>query len=66
MIMKRYVSSSCCIQKQIDWLAYYGAKNFLIVDVPDISSAPKIIAQGPELVEETYKLINLHKKNLHS
>ncbi|EKD70639.1 MAG: hypothetical protein ACD_46C00463G0001 [uncultured bacterium] len=52
------------IQDQIDWLVYYGAKNFLLLGVPDLTVVPGIIAKGPKVVENAALLVKYHNKKL--
>lgn len=57
-------NTSKVIQSQIDWLIYYGAKNFLIINLPDLSLTPQIIAKGPEFVSMAAELSKQHNIKL--
>jgi len=48
------------IKKQIDWLIYYGAKYFLLLNLPDLGFTPEVIQKGPIFVEHVSKLSRLH------
>lgn len=50
------------IQSQIEWLAYYGAKHFLLLNLPDLSKVPEVIENGPEYEAAIRNLIQLHNK----
>ncbi|OGT35365.1 MAG: hypothetical protein A3F11_01840 [Gammaproteobacteria bacterium RIFCSPHIGHO2_12_FULL_37_14] len=48
------------IKNQIDWLIYYGANNFLLLNLPDLSLTPEVMQKGPAFVENVNKLSQLH------
>ena len=50
------------IKSQVDWLVYYGAKHFLILNLPDLSAVPEVIAKGPEFAKSISDLSQLHNK----
>ena len=52
------------IESQIDWLTYYGAKNILILNLPDLSVVPEVTDKGPDSVQQVQKLINMHNAKL--
>lgn len=52
------------IQKQIDWLVYYGAKNIFIMNLPDLSLAPEVRKKGPDFMSQISSLVKLHNKKL--
>lgn len=52
------------IRSQLEWLTYYGAKNFLIVNVPDLSTTPEITEQGIEATARARKLSVEHNRKL--
>ncbi|MBX3710025.1 MAG: SGNH/GDSL hydrolase family protein [Gammaproteobacteria bacterium] len=54
------------IQNQIDWLIYYGAKNFLVLNMPDLGIIPGVIAEGPDFATAVSKLALLHNKKFAS
>lgn len=54
------------IQKQIDWLIYYGAKNFLIFNVPDLGVVPEVADKGPEFATAISKMSQLHNDKMAS
>lgn len=52
------------IESQIDWLTYYGAKNVLVLNLPDLSIVPEVTTQGPDAEQQVKKLITLHNDKL--
>lgn len=52
------------LRDQLEWLIYYGAKKFLIVNVPDLSVVPEVISQGPDFTAAVGKLSNMHDQKL--
>ncbi len=54
------------IQSQIEWLVYYGAKNLLIMGVPDLGVVPEITEQGTSVSEAASKLSNMHNTKLET
>lgn len=52
------------IETQIDWLTYYGAKNLLILNLPDLSIVPEVTTKGPDSVQQVKKLIAMHNSKL--
>lgn len=52
------------LREQMDWLRYYGARNFLVMNLPDISLAPQVIAEGSAAVEAARKITLMHNKKL--
>lgn len=54
------------LKKQIDWLIYYGAKQFLIFTIPDLSVVPEVVAKGPEFAASVHHLAELHNQKLIS
>lgn len=52
------------IKDQIDWLIYVGASNFLILNLPDLSKTPEVVARGADFVREVQQLITLHNEKL--
>lgn len=54
------------IQKQIDWLIYYGAKHFLILNLPDLGRVPEVRDKGPEFAADVSHLTELHNQKLRA
>lgn len=52
------------IRNQLEWLVYYGAKNIVIVNLPDIGSAPIAVEKGPAFVAQVNKLARMHNAKL--
>lgn len=52
------------IESQIDWLTYYGAKNILILNLPDLSIVPEVQKKGPDSIQQVQKLITMHNSKL--
>lgn len=52
------------IQKQIEWLIYYGAKHILILGVPDLSMVPEVRAEGAEDMNAVRNLSEMHNRKL--
>lgn len=52
------------IKKQIDWLIYYGAKQFLIFTIPDLSLIPEVAERGAEYAAAIGKLTTLHNEKV--
>lgn len=52
------------IKKQIDWLIYYGAKQFLIFTLPDLNLIPEVVEKGPVEAAAVGKLGALHNAKL--
>lgn len=50
------------IKKQIDWLIYYGAKHFLLLNLPDLSLTPEVMQKGPTFSEHVAKLSQSHNE----
>ncbi|VVC77022.1 Phosphatidylcholine-sterol acyltransferase [Aquicella siphonis] len=50
------------IQSQIDWLVYYGAKNLLVLNVPDLGAVPEVTARGPDFIAGVRRLVTLHNQ----
>lgn len=48
------------LQSQIEWLIYYGAKQFLLFNIPDLSIVPQVVAKGPEFAASIKRLSQLH------
>lgn len=48
------------LKKQIDWLVYYGGKNFLLLNLPDLSMTPEVLLKGPVFAENIYQLSANH------
>jgi len=54
------------IRKEINSLIYYGAKQFMVFGIPDLSTVPKVIMDGPIIQAEVKELSDLHNKKLKS
>lgn len=52
------------IENQIDWLTYYGAKNVMVMNLPDLSVVPEVTKQGPDAVQTVDKLVKMHNRKL--
>ena len=56
------------IQSQIEWLVYYGAKSFLVLNLPDLSSVPLVIEkaqeEGMDYPQKIGHLVQLHNTKL--
>jgi phospholipase/lecithinase/hemolysin len=52
------------LKDQIEWLRYYGAKNFLLLNLPDISMTPEVIGKGSAAVAEAQKITQMHNRKL--
>lgn len=52
------------LRKQIDLLIYYGARKFLLLNLPDLSFVPQVIEKGSEFAANISQLSNLHNKKL--
>ncbi len=52
------------IKNQIEWLAYYGAKHFLVLNLPDLSLVPEVTEMGPDYAAKIKHLIQLHNQKL--
>jgi|SRR5579885_3426485 phospholipase/lecithinase/hemolysin len=50
------------IQENIEWLIYYGAKNILVLNVPDLGTVPEVTMQGPEAAAAATRLSALHNQ----
>lgn len=48
------------IAQQIDWLRMNGARNFLLILLPDFGLTPTVKAQGPEYAAKMTKISLLH------
>ncbi|MHB1221758.1 MAG: SGNH/GDSL hydrolase family protein [Gammaproteobacteria bacterium] len=52
------------IKRQIDWLSYLGAKQFLILGVPDFSHVPGVVEKGDEYAAVLKEKALMHNKKL--
>ena len=52
------------IASQIEWLVYYGAKNVMVMNLPDLSVVPEVQAQGPDSMQKVTKLVRMHNEKL--
>lgn len=52
------------IKNQIDILILYGARNFLIFNIPDLSITPAIYAQGPTVSANMSHASSLHNSKM--
>ena len=52
------------IETQIDWLIYYGAKNILVMNLPDLSVVPEVQKRGPESMAHVKELVSVHNLKL--
>lgn len=52
------------IKRQIDWLSYLGAKQFLILGVPDFSRVPGVVAKGEDFAAVLKEKALMHNKKL--
>lgn len=52
------------IQSQIEWLAGYGAKNFLIMNLPDLAAVPRVMKNGSDSVANAAAIVKSHNKKL--
>jgi phospholipase/lecithinase/hemolysin len=52
------------IKNEIEWLIDYGAKNFLIFNIVDLSLTPDVTAKGPNFAQYIKKLAQLHNEKL--
>jgi len=52
------------IQEQLNWLIYYGAKNILILNLPDLTNTPEVSLKGSEFALMVGDLIREHNKKL--
>lgn len=53
------------IQKQIEWLVYYGAKHFMLATIPDLGRVPEVVAKGPDFAAGVTKSVELHNAKLY-
>ena len=52
------------IRSQIEWLTYYGAKNFLIVNMPDLGTTPEAAESGIAGIARARALSEMHNRKL--
>ncbi len=52
------------IKRQIDWLSYLGAKQFLVLGVPDFSHVPAIVRKGEKQAALLKERTMMHNKKL--
>lgn len=52
------------IETQIEWLTYYGAKNILIMNLPDFSVVPEVQDEGSARIQEVQTLVRMHNEKL--
>ncbi|OGT53950.1 MAG: hypothetical protein A3E84_00450 [Gammaproteobacteria bacterium RIFCSPHIGHO2_12_FULL_42_13] len=52
------------IQSNIDWLVYYGAKNIIILNMPNLGLLPEAIFRGPEAAATLSQLAARHNAKL--
>lgn len=52
------------IESQIDWLTYYGAKNILVMNLPNLSVVPEVVKMGPNSVQQLKDLVGMHNDKL--
>ncbi len=52
------------IKAQIDWLLSYGAKNILVVGVPDLSVVPEVQAEGADAMQAIHEISMMHNEKL--
>jgi phospholipase/lecithinase/hemolysin len=54
------------IESQIDWLIYVGAKNIMVMNLPDLSLVPEVSSKGPNKMHEVRILVNMHNDKLQA
>jgi phospholipase/lecithinase/hemolysin len=52
------------IEAQIDWLVYYGARNIIVMNLPDLSLVPEVATKGPDAMENVTQLVKAHNLKL--
>lgn len=52
------------IENNLDWLIYDGAKNVLVVNLPDLSNAPVVVNDGADRIQNVRQLVTLHNAKL--
>lgn len=52
------------LKDQIEWLRYYGARYFLIPNLPDISVAPQVINEGTDAIAAAKRITLMHNAKL--
>jgi len=52
------------IEKQVTSLIYYGAKQFLIMGIPDLSGTPEVAERGPEAQVSAKEISYMHNEKL--
>lgn len=52
------------IETQIEWLTYYGAKNIMVMNLPNLSVVPEVRKMGPNAQQGVLKLVTLHNEKL--
>jgi phospholipase/lecithinase/hemolysin len=52
------------IKSQIDRLVFFGAKNILLLNIPDLGLTPRAIAAGPNVAAALTKISELHNAKL--
>jgi phospholipase/lecithinase/hemolysin len=52
------------IKDQLEWLLYYGAKNVVIVNLPDVGATPEATSKGAAFAASVTRLSQLHNRKL--
>ncbi len=52
------------IKQQIDWLVFNGARNFLILNLPNLGKIPETVQQGSDKMNQLSELSSVHNKKL--
>ena len=52
------------IETQMRRLAFYGAKNILILNLPDLSIVPEVVKKGPNGIQALHKIVTMHNEKL--
>lgn len=52
------------IKAQIEWLIYYGAKNILVMNLPDLGTIPEVTANGSDATAIATRVSQLHNQKL--
>lgn len=52
------------IEKEIEWLIYYGAKYIYVLNIPNLGLIPEVTASGPDFAQKVGELTKLHNKKL--
>ncbi len=52
------------IQNQIEWLIYYGAKNIVVMNLPNLGGVPEVVAKGRDFADMLARTSDLHNAKL--